>query len=129
MATSAILILKHSGWKKLQGTFGLNPRPGKKWQVCPIKKWEETFSPKELGISPLAAQILLNRGICNPDDARRFLSPTLSDLPDPFTMKDMDKTVRRIAEALRKGDKITLFGDYDVDGTTATALLYLFLKN
>ncbi len=84
---------------------------------------------KELGISPLTIQVLLNRGISNLNEARRFLSPSLSDLPDPFTMKGMDEAVHRIVQALRKEEKITLFGDYDVDGTTATALLYLFLKN
>jgi len=107
----------------------LNPQSGKIWQVCPRQKLGGKFPLKELGISPLTAQVLLNRGISNPDEARRFLSPTLSDLPDPLTMKDMDKAVNRIVQALRKGEKITLFGDYDVDGTTATALLYLFLKN
>ncbi len=107
----------------------MNPQSGKIWQVCPRQKSGGKFPLKELGISPLTAQILLNRGISNPDEARRFLSPTLSDLPDPLTMKDMDKAVNRIVQALRKGEKITLFGDYDVDGTTATALLYLFLNN
>ncbi|HYB21600.1 MAG TPA: single-stranded-DNA-specific exonuclease RecJ, partial [Thermodesulfobacteriota bacterium] len=84
---------------------------------------------RELEISPLTVQVLLNRGISSLDEARRFLSPSLSDLPDPFTMKGMDEAVRRIDQALRKGERIVLHGDYDVDGTTATALLYLFLRN
>jgi single-stranded-DNA-specific exonuclease len=62
------------------------------------------------------------------EQAKRFISPALSDLPNPFTMKDMDKAVARIAKAILQNEKITIFGDYDVDGTTATALLLLFLK-
>ncbi|NWF57555.1 MAG: single-stranded-DNA-specific exonuclease RecJ [Syntrophaceae bacterium] len=73
-------------------------------------------------------RILTNRGIASPEEARRFLHPALSDLPDPFAMKDMEKAVRRIIQALRRGETIHLFGDYDVDGTTAAAVLSLFLK-
>jgi single-stranded-DNA-specific exonuclease len=107
----------------------LNPPSGKIWQICPAEPWQGKSLLKELGISPLTAQILLNRGISGPDEARCFLQPALSDLPDPFSLKDMDKAVNRIAEALRREERITLFGDYDVDGTTATALLYLFLES
>jgi len=89
---------------------------------------DEAFSLKELGISPLTAQILFNRGISNTDQARSFLYPALSDLPDPFTMRDMGEAVGRIFQAIRRQERITLFGDYDVDGVTATALLFLFLQ-
>ncbi len=88
----------------------------------------EVFPCKELGISPLTAQVLRNRGIGSAEEARRFLFPTLFDLPDPSSMKDMAKAVGRIAKAIRNREPITLFGDYDVDGTTATALLLLFLQ-
>lgn len=81
-----------------------------------------------LGLSSLTARVLRNRGIRDTDAARRFLFPALADLPDPFTMKDMEKAVARIIQAVRHGEKIILFGDYDVDGITATALLLLFLK-
>lgn len=107
----------------------MNPQSGRRWQISPTGKWGEKFPPEGGGLSALTARVLANRGISNLDDAHRFLHPTLSDLPDPFTLKDMDRAVRRIAEALRKEERITLFGDYDVDGTTATALLYLFLEN
>lgn len=100
----------------------------KRWEVCPVKGLGEELSLKELGISPLTAQVLRNRGISNTDQARRFLSPALSDLPDPFTMKDMEKGVQRIRQAIHDKERISLFGDYDVDGTTAIALLLLFLK-
>jgi single-stranded-DNA-specific exonuclease len=112
-----------------QGIFGLNPPVAKIWQICPAQEWKGRSPLKELGISPLTAQVLLNRGISAPDEARCFLQPALSDLPDPFSLKDMDKAVIRIADALRREEKITLLGDYDVDGTTATALLYLFLES
>jgi len=99
-----------------------------KWQVCPAHGGPENFPLRELGISPLTCQILRNRGIASPEEARRFLHPTLSDLPDPLAMKDMETAVRRIVQALRQGEKIHLFGDYDVDGVTAAAVLFLFLK-
>jgi len=89
---------------------------------------DEAFSLKELRVSPLTAQILFNRGISNTDQARSFLYPSLSDLPDPFTMREMEKAVERILQAIRNQERITLFGDYDVDGATATALLFLFLQ-
>jgi len=99
-----------------------------RWRVHPPPAEDGRLPLRELGISPLAGRILRNRGICEADEARRFLNPALSDLPDPFTMKDMEKAVQRITQALRKGEKITIYGDYDVDGTTATAVLSLFLK-
>jgi len=103
-------------------------RTSKKWVVFPAREVSEGLPLKELGISSLTAQILRNRGIFSADEAKRFLYPSLSDLPDPFTMKDTEKAVSRITQALRNREKITLFGDYDVDGTTATAALYLFLQ-
>ena len=106
----------------------MNSRLGKRWHVCAEKKWEGECPPGDLRISPLSVRLLLNRGICSPDQARHFLYPALSDLPEPFTMKGMDRAVSRIARALRHGEKIALYGDYDVDGTTATAVLFLFLK-
>ncbi len=99
----------------------------KRWNTCPANGFDDAFL-KELGISPLTAQILHNRGICEIDPARHFLSPALVDLPDPFLLKDIDKAVSRILRAILQKEKIILFGDYDVDGTTATALLLLFLK-
>jgi single-stranded-DNA-specific exonuclease len=111
-----------------EGKYGLTNQIWKRWEVCPVGGLGEELFRKELGISPLTAQVLRNRGITDTEQARRFLFPSLSDLPDPFTMKDMEKGVRRICQALHGKEKITLFGDYDVDGTTAIALLLLFLK-
>ena len=107
---------------------GLEHPSRMRWEVHPAHGGPESFPLRELGVSSLTYQILRNRGIATPEEARRFLHPTLSDLPDPLAMKDMEKAVRRIIQALRQGEKIHLFGDYDVDGTTAVAVLFLFLK-
>ncbi|HEY1907894.1 MAG TPA: single-stranded-DNA-specific exonuclease RecJ [Myxococcaceae bacterium] len=81
----------------------------------------------ELGLDPLAARVLVARGIAEPQDAARFLSHELTDLPDPFRMKGMAVAVERLIRAVVQGEKITLYGDYDVDGVCSTALLSLFL--
>jgi single-stranded-DNA-specific exonuclease len=83
---------------------------------------------KSLQISPVTAQILVNRGIENETEANLFLNCSLFDLPSPYLMKGMDKAVERIKEALENNEKIAIYGDYDVDGVTSTALLYTFLK-
>lgn len=79
-------------------------------------------------VSPLTAIILYNRGIREDEDIRKFLSRDLSELHDPFLMKDMDKAVERILAAGEKKEKITIYGDYDVDGITSIAILYKQLK-
>jgi single-stranded-DNA-specific exonuclease len=81
----------------------------------------------ELGLDPLAARVLVARGIADPQDAARFLSHELTDLPDPFRMKGMPAAVERLTRAVVQGEKVTLYGDYDVDGVCSTALLSLFL--
>jgi single-stranded-DNA-specific exonuclease len=83
---------------------------------------------KSLGVSPLTAQILINRGIGNETEANLFLNSTLFDLPSPYLMKGMDRAVERIKRAITDGEKIAIYGDYDVDGVTSTALFYTFLK-
>jgi single-stranded-DNA-specific exonuclease len=80
----------------------------------------------QIGISPLLAHLLINRGICEPPQAERFLFSSFYDLPEPYLLKDMTEAVSLIREALHKNWKIMIFGDYDVDGITATALLYQF---
>ncbi|MDE2848305.1 MAG: single-stranded-DNA-specific exonuclease RecJ [Gemmatimonadota bacterium] len=81
-----------------------------------------------INVPRVIAQILLNRGVSTFDDARYFLKPTLEDLHSPFLMADMDLAVERIHDAIQGGEHIMVFGDYDVDGTTATTLLYLTIK-
>jgi len=83
----------------------------------------------QLGIKEDVAQLLINRGIGSFDEAKTFFRPSFEDLHDPFLMKGMDKAVSRLEEALGNGEKILVFGDYDVDGTTSVALVYSFLKD
>ena len=82
----------------------------------------------ELNISKPLANLLGQRGIKTFEESRQFFRPKLEDLHDPFLMKNMDKAVSRIMEAFDKGEKIIVYGDYDVDGTTAVAVVYSFLK-
>lgn len=83
---------------------------------------------ERVNISPVIARILINRGITTEDDARRFFRPQLHDLHDPFLMTDMDKAVERLNEAMGKKERILIYGDYDVDGCSAVALVYRFLQ-
>ncbi len=82
-----------------------------------------------LRISPVLANLLVQRGIDSVEEARRFFNPQLQDLHDPFLMKDMDRAVERVEAAVRNQEKIMVYGDYDVDGTTAVALVYKFLRH
>jgi len=83
---------------------------------------------EELNISPVLSQLLVQRGITTFDEARDFFRPDLSQLHDPFLMADMRKAVERLSEALRLNQKILIYGDYDVDGTTSVSLVYKFLN-
>ena len=83
---------------------------------------------KQLGISPILCQLLIQRGITSVEGARKFFRPDLRDLHDPFLLPDMDKAVSRIEKALGNKERILVYGDYDVDGTTAVALVYKFLR-
>ncbi|MFH1936928.1 MAG: single-stranded-DNA-specific exonuclease RecJ [Bacteroidota bacterium] len=83
---------------------------------------------RELSIDQHLANLLVQRGIHTFDQAKAFFRPHLEGLHDPFLMKDMDKAINRIEEALQKREKILVYGDYDVDGTSAVALVYLFLR-
>jgi single-stranded-DNA-specific exonuclease len=82
----------------------------------------------ELKINPILINLLVQRGIKTYADAKHFFRPSLDFLHDPFLMKDMDVAVARIEEAIRQKENILVYGDYDVDGTTAVALVYSFLK-
>jgi single-stranded-DNA-specific exonuclease len=83
---------------------------------------------KEINVSETIASLLVQRGIDSYDKAKRFFRPSLADLYDPFLMKDMAKAVERIEQAIRRGESILFYGDYDVDGTTAVALMYSFFR-
>ena len=82
----------------------------------------------ELGIDPVLAGLLVQRGVSTFQEARSFFRPDLADLHDPFLMKDMDVAVERVHRGIESGEKILVYGDYDVDGTTAVSLVYSFLR-
>ena len=81
-----------------------------------------------LNINGHLAKLLMQRGVKTFDEAKSYFRPSLEDLHDPFLMKDMDKAVDRIITAVKKGEKIMIYGDYDVDGTTAVSLVYSFFR-
>lgn len=83
---------------------------------------------RELSITPAAARMLVMRGIVTPDEARQYIRPRLEDLNDPYLMRDMSQAVERLNRALLRGEHIMVYGDYDVDGTTAVALMFTFLR-
>ena len=82
----------------------------------------------EIGFSPVICLLLVQRGITTAEEARKFFKPNLNDLHDPFLMPDMDKAVKRLNRALGNKEKILVYGDYDVDGTTAVSLVYKYLR-
>ena len=101
----------------------------KRWVVKPQGNPEAVAAMAAVtGISPVLANLLVQRGIDTLEKAKKFFNPQLSDLHDPFLMKDMDKAVERVERAVRNREKIMVCGDYDVDGTTAVALVYKFLR-
>jgi single-stranded-DNA-specific exonuclease len=95
----------------------------KKWRFGNSDFDSSLVLASEVGISPFAAQLLINRGIKTAAEARSYLYPTLDELHSPFKLAGMDKAVERIHKAISRGEKICIYGDYDTDGTTATALL------
>jgi len=82
----------------------------------------------ELNINSKLATLLVQRGISTFEEAKNFFRPSLENLHDPFLMKDMDKAIDRIENAIQNNEKILIYGDYDVDGTTSVSLLYTYLK-
>ena len=99
----------------------------KQWQVaapCP----EGQLALERAGLPPLLAGLLAVRGVVSPEEARRLLSPKSEPIPDPMLLRDMDKAVARVRRALERGERIAVYGDYDVDGITATCLLTQFLS-
>ena len=84
---------------------------------------------ESLGINPIVAKLLYNRGYTDPQSAKSFIYMESEILSNPFLMKDVDKGIERISTAVSEGEKITVYGDYDVDGVTAVCTLYLYLKS
>jgi single-stranded-DNA-specific exonuclease len=104
---------------------------GQKWNYQPPtskQKEEAKRLSEELDISPILCGLLIQRGIKSAAEAKQFFRPKLSNLHDPFLMNDMDVAVERLNKALGRKERILVYGDYDVDGTTAVALVYKFLQ-
>ena len=102
-----------------------------KWNFVEPTSEQETQAQelaKGLNISPILGRLLVNRGITDVWEARRFFHPQLNELLDPFLFRDMDKAVDRLNRALAQKERIMVYGDYDVDGCTAVALVYKFLE-
>lgn len=100
----------------------------KKWVLKPAGDPEIVSRlTSELGVDRVLAELLVQRGMRTFEEARAFFRPSLDNLHDPFLMKDMEKAVDRVTRAIEDKEKILVYGDYDVDGTTAVALVYSFL--
>lgn len=100
------------------------------WQriAAPDKQIVEQLS-QELGINPVIARLLAERGITTPEEAHSFIQPSMQAVHDPHQLHDMDKALERIQEAVAAGEQITVYGDYDADGITSTALMYEVLQD
>ncbi len=100
----------------------------KKWLVKDVDSSSAGVLSGSLGLLPATSLILAGRGIATPEDARAFLSPSLSTMPDPFLLKGMEAAVTRLLEARIRQEMVCIYGDYDVDGISGTALLVSFLR-
>ncbi len=100
-----------------------------KWKIAEIKEPEKVLQlSNEAKIPKLIAKVLVSRGIDTKEKMEKFFNPSLTKLYDPFLMEDMEKAVDRIHKAFLNKEKISIYGDYDVDGTTGASMLYLFFK-
>ena len=103
-----------------------------KWNYCPLtssqQEAESRLATRYAGVPPVS-ELLAARGISTVKEAEHFFHPSLRDLHDPFLMPDMDRAVARLNRAMGSKERIMVYGDYDVDGTTAVALVYKYLRN
>ena len=101
----------------------------KRWSIKP-KGDEDSINrlKEELRIHPVLANLLVQRGVTNYEEAKAFFRPKLTDLHNPFLMKDMEEAIHRLDRAFNRNERILIYGDYDVDGTTSVALVYSFLS-
>lgn len=100
-----------------------------RWKELSPDKEQSAKLSRDINVSMPIARALCNRGITGFEDAREFFRPDLSLLPSPFLFRDMEKAVDRVRKAVETGKKVLIYGDYDVDGTAGTALLYLFFQS
>ena len=101
----------------------------KKWQIYETDENKIQEISQKYNLNKLLSTILANRNIINEKDIKQFLSPTRKDFHDPFLIHDMEKAVERIIEAIKKQEKVTIYGDYDVDGITSITVLKRYLSD
>jgi single-stranded-DNA-specific exonuclease len=102
---------------------GISPRIDTHWVLPPANPPEADAIRTALNLGPLAARVLVHRGLTTPEAARRFLRPAFEDLNDPLALRDMSAAVERLSRAVRDRERILIYGDYDVDGTTSVVIL------
>jgi len=100
----------------------------KRWKILTADNQKSDLLQQALKISPVICDILVKRDVVTFEESKKYFRPELKDLHDPWLMKDMDKAVERIIRAINNNEKILVFGDYDVEGTTFFACMYRFLK-
>ena len=101
----------------------------KKWKIYEVDEEKVEELSNKYHLNKLLATILANRNIVNEEEIRLFLNPTRNDFHDPYLITDMEKAINRIVEAIEKQEKVTIYGDYDVDGITSITVLKSFLKD
>ena len=99
----------------------------KNWNILESNNAVVSKLSKALNVSEIVAHLLVLRGITTFEEAKSFFRPEISHLHDPFLMKNMQKAVDRIQAVIANGEKVLVYGDYDVDGTTSVAMMYSFL--
>src|SRR5215210_2582895 len=104
------------------------PMNAKRWVVREHDPQQTNALARSLGVSPIVARLLIARGYCDSESAKRFLNPSPDQLHDPLLMLDMHRAVERLLGAIERGEPILVYGDYDVDGTTGTVVLRRALK-
>lgn len=105
------------------------PGPRRAWRIAQVDPDQVRTLAMALDLPPLVARVLALRGVTEPSEAQLFLRASLADMPDPALMADIDRAAQRIVSAIRDGEHVTVYGDYDVDGVTSTAVLWLFFRD
>jgi len=101
----------------------------KRWLVkAPVERDRVDAFREEIKADRITTELLISRGIFTYEDAKEYFNPDIANLHDPFLMKNMEAAVKRLVHAIEKEEKVLLFGDYDVDGTTAVALMHAYLR-
>jgi single-stranded-DNA-specific exonuclease len=101
----------------------------KRWRIAHADLEKVASLQRELKVHTIFCQLMVQRGVDTYQKANDFFNPTIAQLHDPFLMKDMDKAVARIKQAIEKNERILIYGDYDVDGTTSVATMVLFFEH